>query len=262
MFSCGHDLHCHSLLSSCCEDARMTASAIVSHAATSGYDTVCITDHLWDNDVVGASDWYAPQDIAHVRQSLPLPAPEGVRVLFGCETEYCGGQKLALARPHFDLFDFVVIPVNHMHMRGLVRPMEVDTEEKMAVLFVERLESLLQLDLPFRKIGVAHLTCSLTFREGDIKKVFRAMDKTRLHRVFHTLAERGTGIELNAYDFLAWETDPDTYLRLYRIAKEEGCTFYCASDAHDIEALDNVAAVLPAVACALSLRDADQYIVP
>ena len=40
----------------------------------------------------------------------------------------------ALSREHFDLFDFVVIPVNHMHMAGLVRAEGVDTPEQATLL--------------------------------------------------------------------------------------------------------------------------------
>ena len=82
-FAVGHDLHCHTNLSSCCKDERMTAENILANAAASGYDTVCFTNHLWDAAVEGASAWYAPQHIDHVRRLLPLPTAAGVRVCFG-----------------------------------------------------------------------------------------------------------------------------------------------------------------------------------
>ena len=150
-----NDLHCHSRLSSCCRDESMTPEAILKHAVQQGYSAVCLTDHLWDRAIPGASSWYAPQDIDHVCQSLPLPQSESVPFFFGCETELPANNIPALAREHFARFDFVAIPVNHMHMKGLVRPDGVDTPEKMAELVQTRLERLLEQDLPFAKIGAA-----------------------------------------------------------------------------------------------------------
>ncbi len=261
-FSLLHDLHCHSHLSSCAKDERMTADNIFQHAKDKGYTTQCITDHLWDKKVPGASKWYEPQDILHVQKSLPFSDFSPVRTLFGCETEYIGHGVLGLHRAHFDLFDFVVIPVNHTHMKGFVRPDDVNSEEKMAHLMVERLEELTKMDLPFEKVGIAHLTGTLMYKEGDVKKIFRLMDETRLMKVFDFFAKKGAGIELNASSFPDFELDKDAWLRLYRMAKKAGCTFYAASDAHSIEALDDIQKYLPAVVSNLGLTDKEQYLVP
>ena len=142
------DLHVHSHLSSCCMDERMTPNAILAFAEAHDYASLCLTDHLWVRAVPGASGWYAPQDIDHVRSSLPLPKSEKLPFYFGCETELPANGIPALAREHFELFDFVVIPPNHMHMKGFVRPEGVDTPKKMADCVTDRLENLLNLDLP------------------------------------------------------------------------------------------------------------------
>lgn len=260
-FSCLHDLHCHTVLSSCCHDARMTAEAVFSHAAKAGYDTQCVTDHLWDESVPGASPWYRPQDIPHVTQNLPLPSAP-LRALFGCETEFLGGARLGLSLDRFDLFDFVAVPINHTHMKGFVRPQGVDTEEKMARLLTERLEDLCRLPLPFSKIGVAHLTGTLMFEEGDVTKIYSAMEERRLMKCFDFLARKGAGIELNAGAFPEWEKNPGPWLRLYRLAKKAGCRFYLASDAHTVDGLDGVTKRLPPVVRALELTEADRYLVP
>ena len=57
-----------------------------------------------------------------------------------------------------------VSTVSYTHLdvyKRQVRPAGVDTPEKMAKLKEDRLERLLELDLPFQKIGIAHLTCGL-----------------------------------------------------------------------------------------------------
>ena len=254
-----NDLHCHSSLSACCADKRMTPERILRHAEEAGYETICLTDHLWDSAVPGASGWYAPQNIEHVRSALPLPQAPSCHFYFGCETELPVNGVPALAREHFDLFDFVAIPVNHMHMAGLVRADGVDTPEKMAVSIENRLENLLEQNLPLRKIGLAHLTIGLMFREGRIADVMHAMSEARLLRIMKGYAAAGTGIELNATAFSEMTDRPDDILKIYRIAKEAGCRFYCSSDAHSVEALDGVPKILPAVIQALGLTEADAY---
>ena len=254
-----NDLHCHSSLSACCADKRMTPERILRHAVEAGYETVCLTDHLWDSAVPGASGWYAPQNIEHVRSALPLPQAPSCHFYFGCETELPVNGVPVLSREHFDLFDFVVIPVNHMHMAGLVRAEGIDTPEKMAVNIENRLEGLLEQNLPFRKIGLAHLTIGLMFREGKIADVMRAMNEARLLRIMKGYAAAGTGIELNAGSFSEMADRPDDILKIYRIAKEAGCRFYCSSDAHSVEAMDGVPKNLPAVIQALGLTEADAY---
>lgn len=261
-FSLLHDLHCHSCLSSCSGDPRCTPETVYRLAADMGYDTICLTDHLWDASVPGASDWYAPQDIDHVLSAKDAPRSDGVRCLLGCETEYVGGGRLGLAREHFDLFDFVVIPPNHMHMKGFVRPLEVTTPQQMADLFTCRLEEISQLDIPMEKVGIAHPNCSLLYSEGSIWEVISLMDEDRLHAVFTRFAQRGAGIEMNATSFPALKSDPDNCLRLYRIAKECGCKFYAASDSHSVNGYDSVGKYLPAVAEALGLTEDDRYIIP
>ena len=256
-----NDLHCHSTLSSCCKDAGMTPEAIYAHALAAGYSALCLTDHLWDAAVPGASGWYAPQDIEHVRRALPLPQGP-LRFRFGCETELPANGEPALAPEHFALFDFVVIPVNHMHMKGLVRPAGVDTPKKMARLVEDRLERLLERDLPFEKIGLAHLTGSLMFAEGSVADVVAEMNEGRLLRIFKGYAEAGAGIELNASCFEGWEGREEEMLKVYRAAREAGCKFYGCSDAHAVAELDSVPRVLPDVIRSLGLTEAHQYQIP
>jgi histidinol phosphatase-like PHP family hydrolase len=153
-----HDLHQHSVLSACCHDRDMTPERLLANAIEEGYDTICITDHAWDARVPGASKWYAPQTVEHILQSLPLPSSGDIRFCFGCETEYCGGNKPGLNKTSYELFDFIVIPINHFHMIDFVRPSAINTPELITNLFLTRLEELQQLDLPWNKIGIPHLT--------------------------------------------------------------------------------------------------------
>lgn len=253
-----HDLHAHSGLSSCSSDPGMTARAMLDHAVAHSYSVQCVTDHFWDELVPGASDWYKPQGLAHVQRNLPLPQDDRVKMVFGCETEFVGGKTLGIHPSHYEDFGFIAIPPNHFHMKGFVRPASCNTEEKAADLLVERLEELSLLDLPWHKVGIAHLTTGLVFTEGDPKLVFRLVDERRFRAVMRAFARLGAGIELNMGTFApGWQDGPDDTLRLYRLAKDEGCRFYLASDAHHPAQLDMVPERAGAVVEALGLTEGD-----
>ena len=262
-FAVNHDFHCHTFLSSCSADPEMTPERILRHAEEAGYEAVCLTNHLWDADVPGVNAYYAPQDIAHVKKALPLPHSDKVRLVFGCETEFLGGDKLALTPKHFEEFGFILTPVNHFNMLDFTRPASVNTVDGVAELFTARLEELCKLDLPWEKVGIPHLTCILTFKDGDYLSVFQRMDEQRLRPVFRFFAQKGAGIELNAGTLRAegWERHKEAVLRLYQIARDEGCKFYCGSDAHHPAELD-AAGLLRQVADALELTDAQRYRLP
>lgn len=255
------DLHCHSFLSACCHDERMTPQTLLKHAEQCGYRALCLTDHLWDSAIPGSSSWYAPQDIEHVLSSRPLPEGE-VPFFFGCETELPMNGIPALARDHFDLFDFVVIPPNHFHMEDFVRPAHINTPELVARYLEDRLENLLMQDLPFRKIGIAHLTTPLSNGVMPGADIMRAADEKRLLRIFEGFSRAGAGIELNAQAFENWDARREDLLKPYRIAKEAGCKFYLSSDAHSAQELDGVASVSAQVADALGLTEDDRYSIP
>lgn len=260
-FPIDHDLHCHTHLSLCSNDPAQSVQAILDHAKRHGYTLQCITDHLWDSAVPGASGWYAPQDIAHVSADLPLPKDDQVRLVFGCETEFLGGSHLGLDPSHYDAFDFIVIPPNHFHMKNFVRPDTYDTEQKIADLFVQRLEDISNIDLPWHKVGIAHMVCGLIFKEGDPCLVYNLVDEERFRAVMRKFARLGAGIEINLSSFYPeWRSREAAMLRLYRLAKEEGCKFYLASDAHHPRELDLVPGLAPEVVEALGLTEDDKFI--
>ena len=123
-FTYDHDLHIHSQISSCSQHPEQTAENILAYAKKNGLKTLCLTDHYWDERVEGPSSWYAPQNTAHIKNALPLPKADGIRFLFGCETEMRADMTLGISRERFDEFDFVIIPTTHMHMKEFTVPEE------------------------------------------------------------------------------------------------------------------------------------------
>ncbi|MCI8388439.1 MAG: hypothetical protein HFE63_08265 [Clostridiales bacterium] len=225
-----NDMHIHSHLSSCSSDPEQNTAAILQYALKNQLTTVCITDHFWDATVPGASNWYQKQDYAHIIDALPLPQHEGLRFLFGCETELKSDLTLGIARENFDKFDFVIIPTTHLHMNGFTCRGDEDAAER-AELYVKRFDAVLDMDLPFRKVGIAHLTCSLIY-SGHHIEVLNLISDDEFTRLFKKAAERGVGIELNFNSLSLTDETRDATLRPYRIAKSVGCKFYFGSDAH------------------------------
>lgn len=260
-FPIDHDLHVHTRLSVCSQNPEMTPANLLAFARANGYTALCLTDHLWDEGVPDPNGFYAVQGIEHVKQSLPLPDGGGVQLFFGCETEYCGADRLALRPENYDQFDFIVIPLNHFHMKGLTCDGALyDSDAALAALLMQRMQELTLLPLPWKKVGLAHLNCELVSPKGDMYKVLSLLPEDGLKQVFAFHAKHGTGIELNASSFdPGWEEHEEAALRVFRIAKEAGCKFYLCSDAHSPKALNKVSENLPRVVEKLGLTRDDLF---
>lgn len=255
-----HDLHIHSCLSACSKDPWQSPARILRYAQENGLHTICLTDHFWDSAIEGASRWYRPQDYAHICRAKPLPQAEGVRFLFGCETEVTRHNVLGISREVMDELDFIVIPTTHFHMRGFtISRRDARTAEGMAKNWIERLDHVLDMDLPFHKTGIAHLTCSAI---GPGKKkllnTINAIPVSEMERLFSKAARLGVGIELNSDEMEFSEEAAETILRPYRTAKDCGCKFYCGSDAHHPQRLNRAKAVFEKTIDRLELREEDK----
>lgn len=257
-----HDLHIHSFLSDCSRDPEQTPERILQYAQRCRLDTVCLTDHYWDESVPGASAWYRPQGFRHVSGNLPLPGSGSVRFLFGCETDLSGSGVLGIPLPRFRDFDFVIIPTTHLHMTGFtISKEDAASPDRRAELWAERLDTVLEMDLPFRKIGIAHPACPLC-GGGDHLSVLDRIPDAELERLFSKAAERGCGIELNAGDFRFPDGEADRVLRIFRTAKGCGCKFYLGSDAHHPGGLDGAIPLFERAVSLLGLEETDKYRVP
>lgn len=261
-FTFDHDLHIHSTVSVCCKDENMTPEYILSYAVREGLDTVCLTNHLWDESIPTESKNYAIQNFENLKRALPLPQKEGVRFLFGCETDLNKNLTLGLSREKMDLFDFIVIPTTHFHMNTNVPPEKKCSAEACAASWVERLEAVLDMDLPFHKIGIPHLSCRL-IAKGDNKmrlEALKLIDERKMRALFQKAAKLGCGIELNQKDMTYQPEEEDAILRPFRTAKEEGCKFYLASDSHTTEALKDTRKIFENAIEKLGLSESDKFL--
>lgn len=260
-FIIDHDLHIHSQISTCSRDPEQNNERILQYAIDNGFNTICLTDHLWDSDIEGADCWYKPQNYDHIAQAKPLPQAEGVRFLFGCEVELDKYFTLGLSPEKYDLFDFIIIPTTHLHMKGMtISEEDAATPEGRAKVWLQRLEAVLNMDLPFKKVGIAHLTTTLIAPTKE--EYWQAMDmlpEDELVRLFTKAANLGVGIELNATSLHFDDEDADRALRVFKIAKRCGCKFYCGSDAHHPERFEVVIPRLERVVDYLGLTEDDKF---
>ena len=261
-----HDYHIHSELSSCSSDPMQSPERILQYAKDNGLKRLVLTDHYWDSAVEGASNWYKPQNFDHISKSKPLPTADGIEFLFGSETDMKQDTVIGLPIERFDDFIFVIIPTTHLHMHGFTISHEDASDMNAhARLWVERLDALLGMDLPFRKIGVAHLACSLLAKgvDGGFENANKARDAvldlipdSEFERVFKKAAEVGVGIELNYYDI---RSATESTWRPFRIAKAQGCKFYMGSDAHHPQDLDPAIAGFKKAVDVLGLTEDDKF---
>lgn len=253
-----HDMHLHSQLSLCSGHPEQTTENLLRYAKEMGFCRLCLTDHFWDDRVEGASNWYKKQNYEHIAEALPLPTEEGVRFDFGCETDFDRFMTLGVARETMDQFDFIIVPTNHLHMKGFTIGEEVISVADRARLYMERNHALLDMDLPFEKMGLAHFTCGLMAKncEGGRDEILNAIPDSALAELFERVAKCGMGVELNVP---LRDSSSEAALRPYRIARACGCRFYLGSDAHTPDHLAAAHSRFEAITEALDLTEDDKF---
>ena len=262
-FTFDHDLHIHSFLSSCSQDPEQTPERILRYARENGLRTVCLTNHYWDSAVDGAHSWYVPQNFDNLARALPLPQADGIRFLFGCETDMRKDLTIGIPPERYGDFDFIIIPTTHLQFPDFTISSEyLCSVEDRARLWVERLDALLSMDLPFYKVGIPHLVTRhmSEFDKDGYIELLRAIDEAEMRRVFTRVAELGAGIELNSFDMRFSDEEADDVLRPFKIAKECGCKFYLGTDAHHPAALDAARGIFERVIDMLGLCESDKFI--
>ena len=261
-FKIDHDLHIHSYLSVCSQIPEQNKENIFKYAKDNNLRQICITDHYWDSAIDDVSNWYSTQNFEHVSKILPLPQDEETEFLFGVETEMDKNFRIGIPKKRFNDFDFVIIPTTHLHMGGIT----IDAEDrkdnnKIAKAWVDRLDALLNLDIPFKKTGIAHLACKLLNNKShqDYLQTLELLKREDLERLFSKAATLGCGIEINQSDMDFTDDEADVVLRMFRIAKNCGCKFYLGSDAHSPEKFKQSKEVFERAINLLGLTESDKF---
>lgn len=260
-YTADHDFHIHSTVSRCCHDDSQTPEAILKYAKENGFNKICLTNHFWDENVRSDAEWIDEHDFSHVSSVLPLPQDKNVRFLFGCETDMDFNNVLGVSKEKIERFDFIIAATTHLHLDGNTVRTKITTPEEAAYHWTDKIESLLTKDLPFYKIGIAHLTTGHILKNRTAEVLPLISDST-MYSVFGECSRKGVGIELNVKTINMTDGQKDIFLRPYYIAKECGCKFYLGSDSHKASALACAKENFEDVITKLGLLESDKFILP
>lgn len=258
-FVADHDFHIHSTVSLCCRDKNQTPEAIFRYAKNNNYKKICLTNHFWDETVESEAHWHEAHQFKNIASVLPLPQDSNVEFLLGAETDMDYNNVLGVSDERLELLDFIVVATTHLHLTGNTVKSKIKYSEEAADLWLNKLENLLIKNLPWHKIGIAHLTCGHIFEKQTPHVISLLTDKS-LYSVFTDCATKGVGIELNMKTLSMTQEEKDILLRPYYIAKDCGCKFYLGSDAHKVEALDAAKENFENIITLLDLDEKDKFI--
>lgn len=233
-----YDIHIHTNLSDCAErDA--TLENYITAAKRDGLKILGFSDHLWDDSVTEPTNWYRPQNVAHViqlKELLPSSREiDGIKLLFGCETEFINDGTLCLSEEHMKLFDYILVPHSHTHMSAVMPREYMADHQKHAGFLMDSFLRLIRHPLATRITAVAH-----PFAPGTKHENFNAIQSlipdSYLYEAFSEAKEKGIAMEING-SCLTYLSDSEIpfceYVRIYSIAKKCGCLFTYGSDSHD-----------------------------
>ncbi len=249
-----HDFHIHSTISPCCSDENQIPENLLKYAKVNGLKKICLTNHFWDETVESVDKWHPDEYFPKVSSVLPLPQDPDVEFLFGIEGDMDYNFVLGINPDKYDVFDFMVISTTHLQVVGYTVKEEITDPQVAADLWFKRLYKLLEMDLPWHKVGIAHLTTGHIYEYGHLE-VIKLFPEDELYKLFTICAQKGVGIELNIKTLGLDKDEKEILLKPFRIAKECGCKFYLGSDSHSQSALKNVKANFEDVITELDLKE-------
>lgn len=257
-----HDIHIHTNLSSCCKDPASTPENIIKAAAEKGYKLIGFADHLWDNPVYEPSNWYRPQNLEHVlkiKEQVPKDTM-GVKVLVGCETEYCGNGVIGISEEAASQMDFVLVPMSHLHMKGFVLPNGEYKNIEVARLMVNYFKEVLNLNIA---TGIAHPFMPISFK--DVDGILKCISDEEFSECFSLAAKKRVSIEINSGVFpelngkFEDNFHDESFIRVFKLAKRSGCKFHFASDAHTLEGFEKSKSILEKASKLIDIEEKDIF---
>ena len=253
-----HDYHIHSTVSLCCHDDTQTPQALFDYAKRNGFTSICLTNHFWDETVASEAEWIEEHGYSYLTSVLPLPQSDGIDFFFGAELDMDYNGILGISPERLAELDFATVATTHLHLAGNTVKERLSEPEDAARIWLEKIRLLLGMELPFHKIGIAHLTTGHILKEKTAE-VIRLLSDEDLYCVFSDCAKKGIGIELNTKTIFNSEEEKNILLRPYYIAKDTGCRFYLGSDSHKTEALKGAKENFERIITLLDLDEKDKF---
>lgn len=257
-YTADHDFHIHSTVSRCCKDAEQTPERILEYAKENNFKKICLTNHFWDEKIKSEAEWIEEHCYKYLTSVLPLPQCDGITFLFGAELDMDYNGVLGISPERLRELDFVTVATTHMHLTGNTVRKKIETPEEGAKIWLEKIRTLLKKELPFHKMGLAHMTTGHILKEKT-PEVIKLLCDEDLYEVFTECAKKGLGIELNTKTIFNSEEEKDILLRPYYIAKDCGCKFYLGSDSHKTAALIGAKENFERIITLLDLKETDKF---
>ncbi len=248
------DLHVHTYLSACCSSkAEQQAAAILARAAAMGLSAIGFADHAWLNPAIAPSDWYRPQDAAHLRRIrddvAALAAPPPVRCLFGCEADTQAPGRFGITPNDVDRLDFVLLSCSHFHMKDFVEQPTDDSPEAIGRHLLKFFRSAVNSGLP---TAIAHPFLPFGFKDR-FDTVIASIPDSEFSEAFGQAAAASVALEVTTsflppVDGSGWSLETPT--RFLRLAREAGCRFTFGTDAHTATAQQRLPLLQPLIEAA------------
>ena len=259
-----YDLHVHTHLSDCA-DKQAFYHRYIPLAEEMGQTVLGFADHSWADGVEGASPWYKKQPFSRLqKQKQELceylqQNPSPVKVLQGAEGEFANF-LLGVDDEAAEYADYIIIPHDHVHMKGFVIPMERYSEEGIAKFLLESFEALCKHPRKDLFVGLCHPMVPCCHPWQFKNAVYKHITDGQLEDALKGAKEAGVWLELNLSEFAdvprdQWESYE--YLRFFRAAKKVGNTMFWGSDAHKPENYVARHAIAEDVLVLTGLTDAD-----
>lgn len=253
-----HDFHIHSTVSRCCKDPLQTPERILQYAVDNGFRKVCLTNHFWDENIESEAQWIEEHSYSFLTSVLPLPQADGVEFLLGAELDMDYNDILGISPERLSALKFATVATTHMHLDGNTVRQAVTSPEEGAKIWLHKIRALLNMPLPFHKMGLAHMTTGHILKEKT-PEVIRLLGDRELYEIFSDCAKKGLGIELNTKTLFNSEEEKNILMRPYYIAKDSGCKFYLGSDIHKSSALSGAKENFERIITLLDLKEEHKF---
>lgn len=236
-----HDFHLHTKLS-VCADRQVEAADYVANARRLGLKKLGFSDHFWDEAIEGANTFYQPQDRAHLLElnpELEKLKSDDLQILFGCETEYDPFHHgVAITEEMAEQLDFLLVPNSHTHM---MMPKDCyDPHRKHADFMLQAAYDILNSPISRYITAIAHPfeAVACPYPNGLLIDL---ITDDEYKPVLDLMAKKGIAFEINVASMekkTHEEIERLSQIRLFRLAKQQGCLFTFGSDAHRAAAHD------------------------
>lgn len=258
-----YDLHVHTNLSDCAaRDAffeQYLAIAEEKHQTLLGF-----SDHSWSERIPGATPFYQKQPYSRLKaRKEELDAylqehPTDVRVLVGAEGEFANF-LLGLDEEAAEIADYIIVPHDHVHMKGFVVPDGLNAEQ-IASYLLKSFEALCKHPKRNLFTALCHPMIPCCHPWEYTNEVYRFLTDRQLEDALIGAKEAGLWIELNLCEFVSvpeaeWKNYE--YVRFFRAAKKVGNILYYGSDSHAHKSYKQRIDAAPKVLELLGLTDAD-----